>query len=283
MKPIKEKIYLWLHLLQHLDYMTFIRLLYFFQTSQELYRISCDHYLFEHTLQKYHIQLSPVLLSEIMSSKKKWQMEQLWKILQIENIQIIPMYSKEYPSKLFHLYHPPFVLLAKGNVSLLQQNPIVYWHYQEDFTSSGKKMVQQMSKYWNTKKGVILMREEKNGYCEEDFLTGNYQVICLSSFSKRKDIQTVKTQLTLYTIDSLEKEWELIAGLLDAFVVVEARYEKEAYGITMLVQELGKDILAMPGYVQHPNFYFSNYLIKEGAYVLLCKYHLDDYINGYSY
>ena len=57
--------------------------------------------------------------------------------------------------------------------------------------------------------------------------------------------------------------------LCDVLFLIEARYERDIVNLVDNLLNLGKEILVLPGDVWNKNCYFSNFLIREGAGVIL--------------
>ena len=60
-------------------------------------------------------------------------------------------------------------------------------------------------------------------------------------------------------------------------MIPESSYNKEIYLISSLLLEQGKDIHVVPGNIYTNSSYFSNFLLKEGANIILNKYDLEKY------
>ena len=62
--------------------------------------------------------------------------------------------------------------------------------------------------------------------------------------------------------------------MIDILVIVEARYEEKIIKLVDEMAKSAKEVLVVPSTVFNKNSYFSNYLIKQGADVLLNKWDL---------
>ena len=58
---------------------------------------------------------------------------------------------------------------------------------------------------------------------------------------------------------------------LDYLVIIEAKYEEEVIKLVDMLLQNNKDIYVVPSNIFNKNSYFSNYLIKQGADILLNK------------
>ena len=59
--------------------------------------------------------------------------------------------------------------------------------------------------------------------------------------------------------------------LCDIFIIIEARYEEKIVKTVNYLVENSKDIYVVPSNIFRKNSYFSNYLIKQGADIILNK------------
>ena len=64
---------------------------------------------------------------------------------------------------------------------------------------------------------------------------------------------------------------EIFLKILDCLVIIEAKYEEEAIKLVDTLLQNNKDIYVVPSNIFNKNSYFSNYLIKQGADILLNK------------
>ena len=60
-----------------------------------------------------------------------------------------------------------------------------------------------------------------------------------------------------------------VLSISDNLLIIEAKHETDIVNLVDLFLELGKEILVFPGDTWNKNCYFSNFLIKEGANVIL--------------
>ena len=73
-------------------------------------------------------------------------------------------------------------------------------------------------------------------------------------------------------------KFKIILGIVDYLFLIEAQYNEETKNIVNFFVESGKDILVVPGNIFNRNHYFTNYLIQEGATVIINKLDFDKFI-----
>ena len=74
--------------------------------------------------------------------------------------------------------------------------------------------------------------------------------------------------------------YNYMLNVIDLMVIVEARYEEKIVNLVNCFLEKGKDIYVVPSNVFRKNSYFSNFLIKQGADVILNKQDLKYILNN---
>ena len=84
-------------------------------------------------------------------------------------------------------------------------------------------------------------------------------------FENNIDIEEVKYKF----IEALTKSKIYQNEFVVENLIIEAKYEANVVKLVDYFLELGKEILILPGDVWDKNCYFSTFLIKEGANVVL--------------
>ena len=294
--------YLWLSLIKGLDYYLFIKLINAFGTIEELYNVSNNKDLFKQKLYSNNFYLSNEIISQITNSVIKSKNQIFYDQLKNQNIEIIHVFSNNYPEKLKKIHMPPIVIFAIGNCDLLvTKNNKIFTYFQEEFSSYGKRMYKLMINYLKNDEFVSIFEENK--LSDLDSKNTNY--------SKGKNIIILKKEVTemfknddLSDIKNINLEENLIiffcynnyinknnhdvfieflTGLMDGILIPEASYNKNIYLISSLLLEQGKDIHVIPGNIYNSTSYFSNFLLKEGANVILNTYDLGKYYEFRKY
>lgn len=68
--------------------------------------------------------------------------------------------------------------------------------------------------------------------------------------------------------------------VVNSIIVIEARYEAKIVNLVNCFLENGKDIFVVPSNIFRKNSYFSNFLIKQGAEIILNKQDLKYILNN---
>ncbi len=271
----KDNMYVWLSTISDFNYLIYLRLLRVFGTIEELFYSTKEKMKFRETLIKENIFLSRNLIEDLTSEHIKSFSLKIYDYLISNNIKIISVDSKNYPKKLFNLFNSPICIYIKGDIDLLK-NSLVYLHHDDNFSIYGKNIYVDISMYLRN----------KNVY--KVGIKGENSDIIVKSINKAKFFEDINLILNseknyIFVITSINSKFidlEVLACFIDFCVIPEFGYEKEVYIkflIDILINE-SKDILVAPGSIYSKLSYFSNYLLKEGAEMLLSKKDLDKYI-----
>ena len=79
------------------------------------------------------------------------------------------------------------------------------------------------------------------------------------------------------------KNIEVVSGLVDLLIIPEADYTKEIAIIVDSMLENGKNVVIFPNEIYNKNAFFSNYLIKNGAYMVTSFNEIKSIIKKYRY
>ena len=117
----------------------------------------------------------------------------------------------------------------------------------------------------------------------------NYKVITnynVEVISEYEDVDAIKIECLekylnndikdnyLFSLDDyifLINDKEEVIKLIDIALIVEAKYDRKIVKIVDYMLEKSKPILVFPNSIFNKNGFFSNYLIKQGADVILNK------------
>lgn len=178
---------------------------------------------------------------------------------------IITLEDKEYPLKC-NDDSKSFCIIINNKINL--KNSTIYIYYQEYFTKFAKNITNYFSK--------ILNKENCNVICEyEADKLENIQIKVLDIFST--DEYKDKNFIIFPNINSY---YNYILNCISFMIIIEARYEDKIVKLVNYFLEQNKDIYVVPSNVFRKNSYFSNYLIKQGADVILNKQDLKYIVNN---
>lgn len=295
----KDLMYIWLSNIPEMSYIIYLRLLKIFDDISNLYNESKNKSKFIQVLNNNNIKLSKVLISSLTNFNLKLNSLKIYNNLKKQNICILNISSKNYPKQLFQIYNPPFCIYLYGKESFIK-NKIVYLHY-EGFNKYGKniydlisyylklKNIYSIKKYDNFKyilgSNEIYLKNLENTiflHCD-NILNVNYDF--LNKFNKlNKEIKNILKKNVHIIIPKCNNNYyidEVICAIASICIIPQAKYSKECFLKNMvdIFLELNKNILVCPGNIYCENNYFSNYLIKEGADVILNVKNIDRYIN----
>lgn len=289
-----------------MDYYTFLKLIKIFGSVEAIYNSSISKEIFNQKLYSNNIYISKEVINQITDDVLKLKAEKMYNELKAFNIKIVHILSNKYPTNLKNIYMPPLVIFTLGNYELLEDGyKKIYTYSQDDFSYYGKKLYNTFLNYiQNDIKEddfVNVYKNDENEVLKLDFNKGKNIVLIKESlvdmlekkqeeslkiFEKLQDDENNENNLVIFFsyINYLDKSQEdlfieYFTGIMDYLLVPEARYKKDIYVISSLLLEQGKEIFVAPGNIYTDTSYFSNFLLKEGANVILNKHDIAKYIN----
>ena len=234
-----------------------------FQSIKNLYQISKNKYFFLQEIKSIKNYFSPILITNLVNQDLKQKAKKIAKNLLQQKIRIIYFSSHQYPKQLLSMNNPPLVLFEYE----IEQNRNKKMCYISNHLSSfGKKIYQYFYYYLQNK--VFIIGCNKMAQIEisfEDILNPNYQKI-------------KQNPRYIFPMEKQDKKYEILCGFTQFSLLIEMGYNHTDYPLIGLLLEQGKEILVVPGNIFNPNTYFSNYLIQEGATVILNKKDLDRFL-----
>lgn len=245
------------------------------------------YYIEEKDLRKRFL-LSEEECFQIIQSKKEWNVDKKYEDLMRKDIRIIPYDCEEYPPRLKTIYQAPYALFVKGNLPSPKSRTVAIvgarkcTPYGE---SCAMKFAAKLSEY-----GAEIISGLANGIDGMGQRAAiNQKGRTFAVLGSGVDICYPRNHIGLY-LDILEHEggilsefipgtkpfsWNfplrnrIISGLSDVVLVIEAKKKSGSLITADLAIEQGKDVYALPGPVTSPFSQGCNWLIKQGAGVLL--------------
>lgn len=249
-------------LIDELNYDVYCSLINIFSNAFTLFECTKDRDKFKSIIHSKKIFIPRNIYSKLISNELKEKLNKVYLNLVNQNIKIIPIISDEYPKNLLNIYNPPLAIFTYGDV-IFNNKKIVYV-YDENLSKFGKKVYKYFNYYIKNKMIMIGNTKECNIIIKnEDIFNEKY-------------INNLQGSFILISNNNVKNM--LILGIIDYLLLIEAKYNKETKNMVNNILENGKEILVVPGNIFNKNHYFSNYLIQEGATVLLNKYDLDKFI-----
>ncbi len=219
--------------------------------------------LFNVEMLKQNIKIDISIIQDILNNDIKEKSIMLYKKIKENGLKIVTIEDKEYPKKILdRILDIPFCILVDNELSINLNNKNVYFFYDSYYSKSAIRIINYFAK--------IVKVENGNIFSEYNFQDKmNINIIDFDSY-----ICNVKESAKYIVLYNKNDVAQFKANIIDILIIIEARYE---LGIVSLVDsylELGKDIYVVPSNIFRANGYFSNYLIKQGAQILLNKWDL---------
>ena len=227
-------------------------------------------------------------IKEFVDLKYRENIEVYQKYLLMNNIRIITILDKEYPSYLMNIYDKPIVLFAKGNIKLLNKKSIAIVGARK-CSVYGRETAKKIA-YDLAKNDICIISGLARGidkYAHIGALEagGNTVAVIGNGLDniypyENQDLseRIVKNNgliVTEYIIGTKPNKVNfparnrIISGLSDGIVVVEASKKSGALITANIGLEQGKEIYAVPGNIDSPMSVGTNELIRDGANVVL--------------
>lgn len=255
---IEKKYIFWLLCsLQKLDYLLLNKLIHIFGNIENMYVISNSKDKFKEILIKNKLFFSKEELEKLLNSKLKVGSQLLYSNIVSKGIDI----------KLVKIGFKYELVIYYGKISLLKSKIKKVYCYNTNISEYGKKKLDFLENNKKIKEHINI--KIKNSEEIECYTNSNEIVIYqISNLSELRSINTSKLSKENAYFFTLNYN-QFLSSICDILIFVEAKYTKESAYLVDSILELGKDILVLPGDVWNKNCYFSNYLIKEGANVVL--------------
>lgn len=247
-----KKFYLWLQKIADINEKFNFNM--YLENKEQIIKIYNDLTFKENKYEKIESSIITLLLDKNI----KKDVENRYNELKIKNLQIVTIEECNYPKKLFNSQEDiPFCYFSNSNINLNNLN--IYIYYNDYFTKFAKNIIEYFGKIINSEKANVITE-----YDSDKFLTLK---IGTNEILKNNNCNCV--------ILSHEKyikcfKWAIIS----AMIIIEARYESKIIKIVDRFLDSGKDIYVVPSSIFRKNTYFSNYLIKQGADIILNKWDL---------
>lgn len=201
--------------------------------------------------------------------------------LQESGIVPIPIWDEKYPQKLLHLSHPPLVLYAKGNLSLLEGEAIAVVGSRKipkDAKMLTKTVAEALSRRFAVVTGIAdgadkaaiegsLSRGKTICVLPLGFgsVEGSADRALVEKVARSGLVLTERAYRTTYDNGAYPMRNRVIAGLSDGVLVTGAAEKSGALITAEYALELGRDVFAFPYSPSVTAGEGCNALIKAGA------------------
>ncbi|MBD3109457.1 DNA-protecting protein DprA [Bacillus sp. AGMB 02131] len=229
-------------------------------------------------------QLKPNQLSLFYDDLHSINIIQKIELYEENDILFLTYFDELYPDRLRHIYNPPWVIYAKGRLSMLQKENALAVVGMREATVYGQEVIDR-----------LLPPLIRRGCCIISGLAAGIDTLAHRSALGHggstiavlggglfhiypKDntslaLKMMKEQLVIseYTPFTKPERWmfpmrnRLISGLSDGVLVVEAKMKSGSLITAQHALEQGKNVFAVPGKITDNTSVGTNFLIQEGA------------------
>lgn len=254
-----------------------MKLIKVFKTAKNLYNISNNEKLLKSYIIRNDIKISKSLFEDLISKKIKIYSYNLFNNLISKNISIITIEEKEYPIKMLNIYLPMICIYYYGSINKILNNKSVYLFLENTKSDYYQKIYNDFSSYLSKIKNINIIKFGNNKFFNKD-IGIEIKYTSLDNVLKNKSI--IKNDVLIINNKNNRKEYimEVIAGISDLIIIPKARYNKFITILSNSAIEIDTTMVVCPGSIYSRETYFSNFLIKEGAYVLLNKKEIINYL-----
>lgn len=199
-------------------------------------------------------------------------------------IHVIAFFEREYPVLLKEIYQPPWVLFAKGDLTLLEKEPKLAVVGSRQATPYGKKALRFLIPDL-TKKGVVIVSGLAKGidaFAHESAIDSGGRTIAVIAGglyhiypreNKGLAMEMMKNQLVLseYPPDTTPERWHfpmrnrIISGLSAGTLIIEAKQKSGSLITANYALNEGREVFSLPGSIFNPLSNGTNNLIQQGA------------------
>ncbi len=200
------------------------------------------------------------------------------------DIAVITIFDKEYPSYLKEIYQPPWALFAKGDINLLEKEPKLAVVGSRQVTQYGRNAIRMIFPgliendiliVSGLAKGVDALAHEyaiKNGGRTIAVIAGGFFHVYPRE-NMNLAMELMKTQLVLseYPPDTKPLKWHfparnrIISGLSRGTFIIEAKRKSGSLITANYAVNEGRDVFSLPGSIFNPFSAGANDLIQQGA------------------
>jgi DNA processing protein len=199
-------------------------------------------------------------------------------------IKAITILDENYPSLLKEIYQPPWVLFARGNLSLLAKQPKLAVVGSRQATQYGKSAIRLLFPPL-MEKGVVIVSGLANGIdtlAHENAMQNGGDTIAviaggLNHIYPKENTELaremMKTQLIVseYPPNTKPERWHfparnrIISGMSNGTFIIEAKRKSGSLITANYAVNEGREVFSLPGSIFNPYSLGTNDLIQQGA------------------
>lgn len=201
------------------------------------------------------------IINNILDKNIKEEIATLYDKIIDFKYEIITIEDEKYPRCLLgNDMDIPFCYITNCKVNLNNKN--IYLYYDSYYTKFAKNLIVYFGRIITENKCNIFSEYNSNKLQKIDILSCDmFESIYISN----SNVVILPNNKYIYNFKY---------SIISALILIEAKYEKEIVEIVDYLLKINKDIYVVPSNIFRENSYFSNYLIKQGADIILNKWDL---------
>ncbi|MDR4946367.1 DNA-processing protein DprA [Neobacillus cucumis] len=199
-------------------------------------------------------------------------------------ISVITIFDKEYPRALKEIYQPPWVLYAKGDLSLLEKEPMLAVVGSRQATQYGKSAIRLIFPELiehnfvivsGLAKGIDALAHEQTirlgGRTIAVIAGGLYHIYPKENIPLATHMMKTQLILSEYPPDTKPLRWHfparnrIISGLSAGTLIIEAKRKSGSLITANYAVHEGREVFSLPGSIFNPCSGGTNELIQQGA------------------
>lgn len=203
---------------------------------------------------------------------------------EINDIAVITIFDPQYPRYLKEIYQPPWALFAKGDLSLLEKEPMLAVVGSRQATQYGKNAIRMMfpeliaggiTIVSGLARGIDALAHEyaiKNGGKTIAVIAGGfYHIYPKENLNLAQEMMKSQLVISEYPPDTKPLKWHfparnrIISGLSRGTLIVEAKRKSGSLITANYAVNEGRDVFSLPGSIFNPFSTGANELIQQGA------------------
>jgi DNA processing protein len=201
-----------------------------------------------------------------------------------QNIHLITIFDDDYPSKLKTIYQPPWLLFARGDLSLLKNRKKLAVVGSRNATAYGMKSIDYLFPSL-IENNILIVSGLARGIDAHAHKTaikmggktigviagGFYNLYPKENVKLAEYMMGEQLVLSEYPPAAKPAKWQfpmrnrIISGLSEGTLVIEAKEKSGSLITADFALNEGRDVFAVPGSILNPDSGGVHYLIQQGA------------------
>ena len=271
--------WIWLAELKGLSCSQKKMLLQHFHDPEEIYHSSLDAFTQVEGVTKDMLQA--------LEDKSLAQAEKILTDCAAKDIQILTLSDSCYPSKLRNTYDPPIVLYCKGKLPNWEKTPVIGMVGTRKSSPYGMRAARSYGAQIAACGGAVISGGAAgiDTMAQEGALEAAGTVLCVfgcgvdvyypaRNKSLFEEIAVRGCLISEYPPKTEPLRWHfprrnrIVSGMSRGILVVEAGHRSGALETAGKALEHNRDVFAVPGPIDSPDYVGTNNLIKDGAYAV---------------